>query len=89
MALLLEAEQARARGRGAQALELYERAAQRAPSQEFVHHAALAHEHRAALLTAERRDTAADGARVQAIRLYEQWGAAAKVASLTRDPAGA
>jgi hypothetical protein len=84
MALLLEAELARLRGRSAAASDLYERAAQRALRQEFAHHAALAHELRASLLDAERRDTAATAARTQAIRLYQQWGALAKVAALER-----
>ena len=64
--------------------KLYEGAAQRALKQEFVHHAALAHEQRARLLEAERRDTLAAVARSQAARLYQQWGASAKVAALNR-----
>ncbi len=86
MAVILEAELARLRERGTAAVDLYERGAQRALRQEFVHHAALAHELRAGLLAQERRDTAADAARVQAARLYQQWGAAAKVTALGRDP---
>jgi hypothetical protein len=86
MALLLEAELARLRGRGSAASDLYERAAQRALRQEYLHHAALAYEHRARLLAAERRDTAAAAAQVQAMRLYQQWGARAKLAALGRAP---
>jgi hypothetical protein len=82
MAQLLEAEAARLGGRSALASDLYERAAQRALRQEWIHHAALAHEHRARLLSDERRDTAAEAARAQALRLYRQWGAVAKLAAL-------
>jgi histidine kinase len=87
MALLLEAERARLRGRASAALALYERASQRAMEQEFVHHAALAHEQRALLLVHERRDTAASTAHALAVRLYKAWGATAKVAALDRDVA--
>ena len=49
-----------------------------------IHRRALAHELRAKLLAYERRDTAADAARAPAVRLYQQWGATAKVAALGR-----
>jgi hypothetical protein len=79
MALLLEAEQMRARGRSERALELYERAVGAAERCHHIHHAALAHERRAGLLRSLGRATDADAARARALALYAAWGAEAKL----------
>ena len=82
---LLDAERARLRGDHARARSLYEQAAQRARRQDFIHHAALAHERRASMLTRLRRDTEAAQAVRATAALYEEWGAAAKATELTSD----
>jgi hypothetical protein len=84
MAGLLDAERARLRGDHARARSLYEQAAQRARRQDFIHHAALAHERRASMLTRLRRDTEAAQAVRATIALYQEWGARAKVAELAQ-----
>jgi hypothetical protein len=82
MVSVLEAEQARVRGRSELARRHYQAAAERAMAQEFRHHAALAHERRALLLHELRREIEADGALAQAAALYEQWGASGKLPKL-------
>ena len=79
MATLLEAEHARLRGRHGVARSAFERAAHGAREQQFPHHAALAHERRASLLQALRRETEASTALREATALYGEWGATAKV----------
>jgi hypothetical protein len=87
MELILAAEQARLRRDFAGARTLYERAAQRARQQEFVHHAALACERRARMLAQLRRDTEATEALREAALLYARWGAEGKAALLDRQRA--
>ncbi len=82
MATLLEAEQARLRGRDGVARAGFERAAQQAREHQFLHHAALAHERRASLLAALRRETEASAALREAAALYREWGASPKAAQL-------
>ena len=82
MALLLQAERARLRGDASGARGLYEQSAQRAQHQEFVHHAALAHERRAHMLLALRKETEAAAALKEASSLYRDWGALRKVEEL-------
>jgi ATP/maltotriose-dependent transcriptional regulator MalT len=82
MATLLEAELARLRGRPGVARSAFERAARQAREHQFLHHAALAHERRASLLTALRRETEASSALEEAAALYAEWGASSKVAQL-------
>ena len=84
MALLLEAERARLRGRHGVARLAYERAAEQARQQQFPHHAALAHERRAGMLGELRRETEASAALESAAGLYHEWGAAAKVAQIAQ-----
>jgi hypothetical protein len=79
---LLDAERARLRGDFTRARSLYEQAAQRARRQDFIHHAALAHERRASMLTKLRRDTEAAQAVRATAALYQEWGAVGKVAEL-------
>jgi hypothetical protein len=86
MVSILEAERARLQGRSSRAREHYLRAAERATAQDFLHHAALAHERRASLLGGVRREVEAEKALAQAATLYEQWGALPKADSL-RAPA--
>jgi len=83
MTLLLEAEQARIRRQDERARALYEKAAQRALAQAFPHHAAIASELRADLLSTLRRETEAAAAVIQAAKIYQEWGAPAKVAELS------
>jgi hypothetical protein len=85
MVTLLDAERARLRGDFGRARGLYEQAAQRARRQDFIHHSALAHERRARMLTALRRDTEAAAAMRATIALYQEWGATPKVAELTHE----
>jgi glycerol-3-phosphate dehydrogenase len=87
MELILADEQARLRRDFAGARTLYERAAQRARQQEFVHHAALACERRARMLAQLRRDTEATEALREAALLYARWGAEGKAALLDRQRA--
>jgi hypothetical protein len=78
MASLLAAEWAWVHGRADRARALYESAAQRALTQEFPHHAALAYEARAQMLIDLRRETEAAAALAQASNLYREWGALPK-----------
>jgi hypothetical protein len=87
MAEILHAEQARWQGRIPLARSLYQSAAQRAARQEFIHHAALAHERHASMLSELRRETEAAQTLEQAVACYTEWGAHAKVASLGRSRA--
>jgi hypothetical protein len=64
---------------------LYEQAAQRARQQDFVHHAALAHERRGRMLAELRRETEAAAAFREAAALYARWGAEGKAAALERE----
>ena len=82
MIALLDAEHARLRGRGVRARALYAEAARRAREQEFIHHAALAHERRSQMHLHERRETEAASCMRDAIVLYEGWGAEPKVGAL-------
>jgi hypothetical protein len=84
MAALLEAEHLALRGGGTAALAAYQQAAQRAERQGYIHHAAIAHERRAALLHTGRREIQARDALREAARRYHAWGAQAKVAQLMR-----
>jgi hypothetical protein len=85
MVSILEAERARLQGKSDRAREHYLYAAERATAQDFLHHAALAHERRALLLGGLRREVKAENALAQAATLYEQWGARHK-ADLLRSP---
>jgi hypothetical protein len=87
MVLGLEAEQARLAGQHRQALARYADAAERAGSKGYRQHAALLLERRAGLLQSLRRGTEAASALSQALALYEEWGAHAKVAQLRSGPA--
>ena len=78
MVLLLQAERAHAAGRHTRALDLYARAADAAQTQRHVHHAALAHERRAALLRSFGRESEARSALDASAALYVAWGAEAK-----------
>jgi hypothetical protein len=82
MALMLEAEGARLRGKRERARTLYQRAGQQARMQGFPHHAALIHERRASLLRALRRDSESDLALAEAAALYREWGALPKANAL-------
>ncbi len=85
MARFLEAERANLRGRSADARDLYLQAAEMAQQQDFIHHAALAHEHRARMLLRQRRETEGVAALREALPLYTSWGALAKVEALTQE----
>jgi hypothetical protein len=82
MARALRAEHARLRGRRADALALYARAAERAASGGYRHHAALLHERRAELLLSMQRPVEGASALQQALSLYDAWGASRKVEEL-------
>ena len=85
---LLHAEHLALQGRGAPALARYQAAIQQADAAGYVHHAALGHERRAALLTRLRRIGEARLERVAGIARYREWGAAAKVRQLEADAGG-
>jgi len=85
MALLLQAERRRLRGDTSHARSLYEQSAQRAQHQEFVHHAAFAHERRGRMLLDLRRETEAAAALKDASALYRDWGALPKAEELVRE----
>ena len=85
MVLALEAEQIRLRGRLRLALARYSAAAERAALQGYTHHVALLHERRGRLLQGARRDVEAAGALRQALGLYREWGAGAKVRILSEE----
>ncbi len=87
MALVLEAERARLRGRFERARSLYAQSALQARKQGFPHHAALVHERHADLLVALRRDSEASAALRDAAALYREWGAQPRADALTRPPA--
>jgi tetratricopeptide (TPR) repeat protein len=82
---LLEAERAHLRGNRARARKLYEEAASAAHQQDFVHHAALAHERLGRALLEERRETEAAGALREAIAFYKTWGARPKAQALAAE----
>jgi hypothetical protein len=84
MQQFLEAEQAALRGAVPQALRAYTQAAQRAREHGFRHHAALIHERQAALLRRRNRTTESIAALRQALELYREWGATAKVGALEK-----
>jgi len=79
---LVRAERAWTRGRHRRALDLFSAAAEQAQEVGYVHHAALALEHRAQLLSSTGGETEAQSQRSQAADLYARWGAAAKAESL-------
>ena len=85
MVLLLEAERAHLRGHRAKARGLYEEAARAAQRQDFVHHAALAHERLSQMLLEEGCQTEAAAALREAIGLYQVWGALPKAAALREE----
>ncbi len=85
MVWLLEAEALHIRGHFARARDRYQQAAQRAKLSDFVHHAALAHERRARMLYAQRRETDAATALAEAAASYAQWGALAKASALEQE----
>lgn len=82
MAVLLQAETARLARDFTRARVVYEQASQRARQPGFPYHAALAHERRASMLVAIRRETEAADAMKEALALYGEWGADGKVALL-------
>jgi hypothetical protein len=82
MATPVQAGRAWAHGRSGRALDLYETAARAADDASYPHHAALAHERRAELLSALGREPDASDARARARDLYRSWGAEAKVRAL-------
>ena len=82
MALVLEAERARLRGRQDAARKLHVQAALHARTQGFSHHAALVHERHADLLLALRRYSDASAALRDAAVLYREWGALPKANAL-------
>jgi hypothetical protein len=85
MATLLAAEHERLRGRSASARALFEQAAQGARQQSFPHHAALACERRARMLTELRREIEAGVAFREAIALYREWGATPRAEALAQE----
>jgi hypothetical protein len=82
MVSLLSAEIYTLRGRRASAVALYQQSALRAERLGYIHHAAIAHERRADVLFAGRRETQAREALRDAARRYHAWGAHAKVQQL-------
>jgi histidine kinase len=85
MTTFLEAERAQLRGRRDAARRLYRQAALTAQQQDYVHHAALAHEQHARSLLLERRETEATTLLTEAIQLYLDWGARPKAAALKEE----
>jgi hypothetical protein len=85
MQTFLEAEQARLRGDANAARALYDRAAQGAREQEYLHHAALACERRGRMLAAMRRETEAGASLREAIALYARWGSQTKADALEHE----
>jgi predicted ATPase len=88
MATALEAERAALRRDFKGADRLYELATTVAKKQGFPHHAALAQERRARFLASLRRESEAERAFKEAIRLYRAWGAAPKAAMLEQRVSG-
>jgi len=84
MLLMLEAESALTAGRSARAGSLFEAAARRAQRQEFLHHAAFAHERCAELRENAGRTLDAQRSRAQARELYDAWGALSKLSLFDR-----
>jgi len=84
VALVVQAESARLLDRTAQALALYQQATKVASERGYRHHAALIQERRSALLYRVRRDLEAQTGLRQAMELYKQWGARAKVSDLAQ-----
>jgi len=82
MQWFLEAELLRLSGKLERARQAYERAAHRARKQEFVHHAALACERRAAVLARLNRQTERSASLREAAALYRAWGAEPKARAL-------
>jgi len=85
MLRLLDAELARLQGRHRSALRHYEQAAHGSKLRGFVHHAALACERRAELLTASGDHIEAARATAEARGLYAEWQAGFKEVQLGRD----
>jgi serine/threonine protein kinase len=85
LAALLDAEIARSSRAPAVALHQYARAAELASDRQLPQHAALMHERRASLLAERQRSFEASSCLQQAIDLYGQWGADAKVSMLERE----
>ena len=83
--LTMEAELARLDGRVPEAMALYERAIAAAHASGFQRDEAVANELAARLLTQLGAPRAAEGYLRAARHLYEQWGAARKVAQLDRE----
>jgi hypothetical protein len=83
-ALLLQAERARLAGDAPRALTLFKSSAESAKLHELPHHAALAHEGRARLLLALRREVEAGAELQRAAQLYAAWGAAVPAARVQR-----
>lgn len=80
--LLLEAEAARLAGQRAEAMELYERAAESAAAARFIHDQALAQELAAQFYQSINLNAPAQGCLHSAIQCYREWGANAKAAQL-------
>jgi len=85
MAQMLEAEIAALRGDLPGAVRRYLHAASAAERAGYLHHSALSHERRSALLTQARRGIDARAALAAAAERYRAWGADAKVRSLSAD----
>jgi hypothetical protein len=86
MAELLRAERSWTAGQTVRALDLLARAAAGADACGYIHHSALAHERRSALLLELGRQAEASEARRRACERYRAWGAEGKARSL--DPNG-
>ncbi|MDE1568625.1 trifunctional serine/threonine-protein kinase/ATP-binding protein/sensor histidine kinase [Aquabacter sp. P-9] len=82
--LLLEAEAARLSGKRAEAMVLYERAAEAAAAARFVHDQALAQELAARFYRDINLTAPAQGCLQSAIQSYREWGANGKAAQLAR-----
>lgn len=82
--LLLEAEAARLTNQRAEAMDLYERAADAAAAGLFVHDQALAQELAARFYADMQLNSPAQGCLQSAIEAYREWGAQGKAAHLAR-----
>jgi energy-coupling factor transporter ATP-binding protein EcfA2 len=85
LASFLEAEELRAAGKDAAALRTYRTAARHSLERGHRQHAALIHERIASVLRRGRSQTTAQNALHQAVELYRDWGARAKVRQLELD----
>jgi len=81
---LMLAERARVTGDGIEAISLYERAVKAAAAGGFTHHQAIANELLGHFYLETGRDHAALGYMLEAVSLYDRWGAVAKVEQIKR-----